>query len=544
MAINLNPGADATLVTAATRASLANAPADYSDAFESVAESYDKTMQASSKIWEDIGEVIGTIGTNMIANAQEWNQYKEVGEKNAAYLVGELETNKQAQKDLGLFGGAIGDKETREERRKLKSQQRELFAEIDFVSQSINTGAENIAAGLFDHELAMMGKDDALFIDAIVASNLKNKVTKAGHQTVLGRDKETDELIFTLQDANGKTLMGKDNKPRTMTVKQFNKSIVDNTKDVDGAGAAAWNAVNGSVYDMGLTSKDGVWEPQMEQAILNQIDDLTKTDMDVRRAMMTRFGYSNTSFADDIKNSSTFSAGLYGSLLKSIGETEDGQVKAEGVLEGIADTDGKTGLSQEEILKNYGVLSANLLALKDLKVSKEYFKTYTVDKFKSTFTYGHGKRPQQKPWEAMGITALQYAKLNQSEEIKFDKATFVPNVIDPGGDREIQVSASSRANAYRNLQNKSRGFQGANGYYGITKNGKYIRYDDKQQYDKAHKGTLNHYQSEDAWEDMFDTPFGTDRYIDATRVAELEGAYSSTIQSNRSSDYYKNLIKK
>ena len=40
MAINLNPGADATLVTAATRAGLAGAPADYSTTFENVAKSY------------------------------------------------------------------------------------------------------------------------------------------------------------------------------------------------------------------------------------------------------------------------------------------------------------------------------------------------------------------------------------------------------------------------------------------------------------------------------------------------------------------------
>ena len=34
MATNLNPGADATLVTAAARAGFADAPADYSKAFE------------------------------------------------------------------------------------------------------------------------------------------------------------------------------------------------------------------------------------------------------------------------------------------------------------------------------------------------------------------------------------------------------------------------------------------------------------------------------------------------------------------------------
>ena len=39
--ISLNPGSDATLVAAATRAALANVPQDLSDTFEKRAESYD-----------------------------------------------------------------------------------------------------------------------------------------------------------------------------------------------------------------------------------------------------------------------------------------------------------------------------------------------------------------------------------------------------------------------------------------------------------------------------------------------------------------------
>ena len=137
MAINLNPRADATLVTAAARAGLAAVPADYSKTFESVANSYEKTMEAQAEMWKDIGNVVSVIGADMVANAQEWNNYKEVGEKNATYLVDELEANKQAQKELGLLPSILGDKETRDEKRRLKSRQRELFAEIDFVAHKL-----------------------------------------------------------------------------------------------------------------------------------------------------------------------------------------------------------------------------------------------------------------------------------------------------------------------------------------------------------------------------------------------------------------------
>ena len=260
--------------------------------------------------------------------------------------------------------------------------------------------------------------------------------------------------------------------------------------------------------------------------------------------MLAKYGYSNTSFIDDLNTKGAVSANLYGGMLRALGLGEGSQVPAEGAFEGIKDTDGVKGLSLKEVNAAYNIYVDNIIGMKDPEASKAAFKASFADRMDGAHTYGYGKRPTPKPWEAMGLTALQFAKLNQGENIEFDKTMFVPNVIDPGGDREIQVSGSTRANAYRNLQNKSRGFQGANGYYGITKGGKYIRYDNKQQYDKAHKRKLTHYQNEDAWENMFDTPFGTDRYIDATRVAELEGAYSNVIQSSRPSDYYKNLIKK
>ena len=61
MAINLLGKADSTLVTAATRASMAGAPKDYSRTFESVSRNYHNTMMASAKMWGDIAKA----GTSM-----------------------------------------------------------------------------------------------------------------------------------------------------------------------------------------------------------------------------------------------------------------------------------------------------------------------------------------------------------------------------------------------------------------------------------------------------------------------------------------------
>ena len=394
MAINLNPGADATLVTAATRAGLAGAPADYSTTFENVAKSYEKTMEAQGEMWKNIGNVVGIVGADMVANAQEFMDYRIRGgalnPDSAKVLVNELDANKQAQKDLGLFPGVLGDKETRQRKRELKLEQTELFAEIDMAAESINAGAEAVAAGLFDFKLAA---NDGEMINAIIKSNLKDKVTIAKNTAVLSRDEKTDELIFTLLGPDGKPRLNAANEPTTMSIKEFNKSIATNVKDTQNIMGGALNTLNDNTANSGAKSTNGVYDPQMKQAALNQLDSLLNTSTDLKRAMMTTFGYSNTSFYDDIGNPGTFSEDLYVTLVKTIGKTEGGQVKAEGALEGIADTDGILGLSQEEISNSYGILSANILGLKDPEVSKAYFKEYTAKKLEEAYKYGYSKKP-------------------------------------------------------------------------------------------------------------------------------------------------------
>ena len=406
MAINLNPGADATLVTAATRAGLATAPADYSKTFESVVRSYEKTMEAQAEMWKDIGKVVGVVGADMVANANEFLDYRIKGgglnPESAKFLIEELDAIKQAQKDLGPLSGIFGSKETRQKRRELKIKQAELFAEIDMAAESINTGAEAVAAGLFDAELAT---NDGEMINAIIKSNLKDPFTEAGNQAVLSRDEKTDELIFSILDRNGNPVVSEaTGEPMTMTIKEFNKSIATNVKDTKNITGTALNSANDQWAKMGNDSRDGVYDPQMKQMALNQLDNMLNTDTDLKRAMLAKFGYSNTSFHDDIKNPSSFSEDLYVTLVKTIGKTKDGQVKIEGVLEGIADTDDKEGLSQKEINDNYSILSANILGLKDPEASKAYFKEYTAKKLEEAFIYGHSKKPPTPKGKVVGGT--------------------------------------------------------------------------------------------------------------------------------------------
>ena len=419
----MNPGADATLVNVAYQSAMANAPKDYSKTLESVAGSYDKTMQASSKMWQDIGTVVGIVGADMKANADELAGYAAKGagldSESADFLVDEIYSVKDEMKGLGIFGGQFGDRETRKKRAELKQKQQELFAEIDLAAESIKLGSEAVAAGLYDENLS---PGDAEMTNAIIKSNLKDKNTKAGHYAKLSRDEKSGELMYTLYDAESNQATGK-----TMTIKEFNKNIKDNVKDTQNVIGSALGTLENDMANIGLKSKNGVMDAQTKQVTLNKLDAMLQSPSDIKRAMMSKYGYSNTSFFDDIKNPSTLSASLYSTLMNATGKTDNGELLPQGVLEGVKDTDGSGGISKAELqdADNYMVLSSNIVGMKDPTVSKELFKEYTANRMGEAHKYGYGKREITTDSDDKdGFTNLTP---NKSSEVNGRGGGYVPN---------------------------------------------------------------------------------------------------------------------
>ena len=329
MATNLNPGADATLVNVAYRAAIANSPKDYSQTFEKIARSYGKTMEAQSKMWGNIGTLGAAIGSEMMANAQELADYAAKGAglnpEDAELLTKEIYGIKDEIKALGFLDFS---RETRQKRAELKTKQKELFAEIDLAVESINAGAEAVAAGLFD---ANLNETEADMVNAIIKSNLKDKVTENGNMAKLTRDEKTGELMYTMYKESGEVAII-NGEPVTMTIQEFNKSIATNVDD-KGAMQGVFNELNNNIATNGMNSADGVYDPQMKQMHLNQLDNMLQTPTDLKRAMRTKFGYSNTSFYDDIQNPSTLSADLYSTLLTATGSGDE--LALGGITEGI-----------------------------------------------------------------------------------------------------------------------------------------------------------------------------------------------------------------
>jgi len=440
MATNLNPGADATLVSAAYRAAVADTPGDYSRTLERAADSYEKTMEASSDMWGKVAQVGAAIGGEMMKNAQELTDMVARGATlnptDTEMFTDEIYGIKDELNALGTFNGQFGDRETRKTRAGLKIKQQELFAEIDNAVANLKVGADAVAAGTFDFDLA--GLKDKEKINAIIKSNLKNNVTDNKNIAKLSRD-ENDELIYTLYDnATGQPTMV-DGEPQTMTLKQFNESIATNVKD-GGAMLSAFDKFTEQESNAGNGALNGTYDPERKQMTLNKLDTLLgDKPVNLKRAMRTPIGYSNTSFYDDLTSQSALSAGLYSTL---VGVTGDGSGELIGkVVDGIEDIDNSGGISAEEIRNsgNYNVLVGNITGLKDAKVSKEFFKEYAVKQMEGAYKYGYGKKPpvagsgtgtDGKETDNLGIPDYTYPKFGSGKIDSYDARTLKRRLLD------------------------------------------------------------------------------------------------------------------
>jgi len=397
MAINLNPGADATLVNVAYRAAVSTAPQNYSRTLERAADSYEKTMEAQSQTFGTLAKLGASIGGEMMANAQKNIDQLAKGDtlnpEDTEFFVKQLQTVKDELSELGPLKGMFGNKQTRIDRAKLKAKQKGVFASIDQALLDIKTGNEVIASGAFDDTLLNEKLDEKETINAIIKSNQKNKFTENGNEAKLSEN-ENGDLMYTLYSNNGGLSVNPNgsSEPVTMTLEKFNKLIANNVKD-GGAMKGALNKIADATYKSGITSLSGTYDPEMKQMHLNALDSIINNETDLRRGMGTKFGDSNSSFLEDIKKPSNLSMWVYNDLLAATG-AEGGVLAEGGILEGVKDIDNKPGISQKDLqdADNYGVLAANIIGMKDQDVTKALFKEYTIDKFEATHKYGYSKK--------------------------------------------------------------------------------------------------------------------------------------------------------
>ena len=142
MAVNLNPGADQTLVSAAYRASMANVPKDLSGTYKAMAENYASTMQTVGKAWGEVAKQVGKYAGQAIQTHVKNRSYEALGstymdENNTAFLTDELQNIKSGLWQSWSEGDIFGN-ENRAKRIKLRQQRDRIFADIDLLNSGVN----------------------------------------------------------------------------------------------------------------------------------------------------------------------------------------------------------------------------------------------------------------------------------------------------------------------------------------------------------------------------------------------------------------------
>ena len=101
--LNLSGKADASIIAAATKASSATAPPNYSEIFSNVAANYDATMQANAQMWASIGNTIAKVGSEIAKTLEAPETSPELQDllatEEGKIIFNDIEVNQKALKD-------------------------------------------------------------------------------------------------------------------------------------------------------------------------------------------------------------------------------------------------------------------------------------------------------------------------------------------------------------------------------------------------------------------------------------------------------------
>ena len=374
MAINLSGKSDASIIASATRAGLASAPKDYGKTFESVTKGYQITMGAQAKMWDEIGKATAIIGKEAIKKAEEFNVSK-LYDINATqnYINDALDIKKELQ-EIGFFRKGFGDAETRQRRMELKSKQKKLFAEAEYVGSAIDNAAKNMA----NLDFGLM-KLEGETVNAIIASNTSNPITTGGNQAKLGRNEKTGRPEWKIFNNGQPALDDITGEPVTMSVDRFKELTTNYIKDVDNVVPTAFNEMATSVLNGGKTF-GGDFSDYHKGQVLTSLKNMTNTELGLLRSY--KANYMGSSFFEDMTNPSELSAILFNSTLP---KTDDDQLAAEGVLANLKDTDGKKGIGQQELINQFSTISGTILSGEP---GRKLFEEWVLDKSKKIYDKG------------------------------------------------------------------------------------------------------------------------------------------------------------
>jgi len=392
MAINLNPGADASIVTAATRSGLASGPGDYSKQFESIAQSYAETMKSNVDMWKTIMDSTLALSANSIQKAGERHRIK-VDMRNMPNGEALEEQYKQFKSDLRETWGlskevegpqpegstegeagwmitpdesddptvAQGPVEVKKVRNNPLSQENrdkraQIYKERDaFYAEVVSTGAglkvinEIQASGDFDAKAT--GAHGIELAEAFAASQTTGEHTKNGNYFESAWDPKKKRIIHTLMnDGTGGggipkgPVKDEDGKVRTYTTEQIQGVLVPKDPNLEPTYTKIFNAaeINGKRLGTG-------WDEYQANKAKKSIEPLVETSEGLHRSIHATFGHLDKSFHEEFTSISELSAKEYAKLANVLPKDEQGNLMPTGVLRGVDGmADGTPGIQQSD----------------------------------------------------------------------------------------------------------------------------------------------------------------------------------------------------
>ena len=310
MAVDLNPGADQTLIQAAYAAAMANVPKDLSGTYEALAESYDKSMQQVGAAWAQAAKVVGGLASEAISTYSQNKKYDAMAigiqnDKGVSFLYDELQKTRKGLKDTWfnpertqIVNGEEVEIENwrdlnRAKRLKLQQDKAKLETQIISLNEGYNNIATRLENGDFDKDAT--GGGNWRILNAIGAYKSSSGKTENGEYVKPDRD-ENGDIFFTLYDKNDKVVQT-NGKNITIKAGDIEKLLTPKNDTLITEANKLFTAIETSGKTNGRTwANDGI-------IFERNLGRLVENENNLHILMNKELGMLGRSFANDINNS-------------------------------------------------------------------------------------------------------------------------------------------------------------------------------------------------------------------------------------------------
>ena len=375
---NLNPGADATLVAAATRAAMANVPKDLSGTFEAMSKSYADTMKTIGQVYGEAAKTLGKIGGSLVKEAIKNQSNITAGDPHVLETEIEIQ-GPQTEENAGAPGGLITtdtsddpkprekttkkttigdelrgirselfslslktDKKSRMRKNELRAERAQFTSDIAFLDNARKVTDGQLKSGNVNFETT--GKLNLAFKQGMNALTTKTGVIAdgefKGYKLVPTRD-ENGQMAFMMRDNLGNFVTGQDEsgnpttkgeKPHVIPASETS-TLLEMKMD-----QKMLDPVQKKITGQFKAGQTGL--PYLGNQLVNSMRPVLDNEATLRQLSDVRFGDDTKTLRDHVNSASEYSA-------KMFSEISSADLASMGVDEMA---DGKKGITRQDFI--------------------------------------------------------------------------------------------------------------------------------------------------------------------------------------------------